>query len=385
MTAQSTEFQQLAASLSRPVIIVRSAVLRYGAALVITAAITLLRFGLDRFLNDKSIYSFYFASVILAAWYLGLGPSLLNLVSGMVVASYYFAPPRGSFEVATGHVGGLIVFATVGTYLCLLIHWLRRDIAHRQRVEADLLAAQEVMQAHQAELAHAGRLSLMGEMSASLAHELNQPLHAARNYAQGSIRRLRKDPRSDPEVLVALEHISQASDRAAEILRRVRDFVNKSAPHVAPLALGEVLHDAATIASLEPAPTRARVEFEIDADLPPVPGDKVEIEQVVVNLARNGVEAMGDLPAEDRVLRVGARRCDGEAVEIFVRDQGSGLPADADARIFEPFYSTKADGMGMGLAISRSIVERHDGRLWVTANEDRGCTFHFTLPLKGDT
>ena len=148
------------------------------------------------------------------------------------------------------------------------------------------------------------------------------------------------------------------------------------------MAVGEVLQDATTIASLEPAPTRARVEFEIAADLPPVPGDKVEIEQVVVNLARNGLEAMNGLPAEDRVLRVGARRCDGEAVEIFVHDCGSGLAAEAAARIFEPFYSTKANGMGMGLAISRSIVERHDGRLWVTANEDRGCTFHFTLPLK---
>ena len=183
-------------------------------------------------------------------------------------------------------------------------------------------------------------------------------------------------------MLAALEHISEASDRAAEILRRVRDFINKSAPQVAPMAVGEVLHDAATIASLEPKPTRAKVEFEIAADLPPVPGDKVEIEQVVVNLARNGLEAMGGLPAEDCILRVGARRCDGEAVEIFVCDRGGGLPADAAAKIFEPFYSTKADGMGMGLAISRSIVERHDGRLWVTANQDRGCTFHFTLPLK---
>jgi signal transduction histidine kinase len=148
------------------------------------------------------------------------------------------------------------------------------------------------------------------------------------------------------------------------------------------MVVGEMLQDAAMIASLEPAPTRARVEFEIAGDLPPVPGDKVEIEQVVVNLARNGLEAMGDLPAEDRILRLGARRCDGESVEIFIHDRGAGIAPDAELKIFEPFYSTKADGMGMGLAISRSIVERHDGRLWVTANEDRGCTFHFTLPLK---
>jgi C4-dicarboxylate-specific signal transduction histidine kinase len=382
MTAQPTELQPFAASLSSPVIAVRSVALRYGAAIAITAAITLLRFALDHFINDKAIYSFYFASVILAAWYLGLGPSLLNVVSGAVVASYYFAAPRNSIEVESKHIFGLMVFATVSTYLAFLIHWLRRDIARRQKAEADLLAAQELVQAHQAELAHAGRLSLMGEMSASLAHELNQPLHAARNYAQGSIRRLRKAPAFDPEVLLALERISEASDRAAEILRRVRDFVSKSAPHVAPLAVGDVLQDAAIIASMEPAPSRAKLEFDIAADLPPVPGDKVEIEQVVVNLARNGMESMSDLPAEERVLRLGARRRDGKSIELYVCDRGAGISADVAAKIFEPFYSTKVDGMGMGLAISRSIVERHDGRLWFTPNDDRGCTFHFTLPLK---
>ncbi len=284
MTAQITEFQPLAPSISSPARAISSAALRYITALAITVAITLLRFALDPVLNDKSVYSFYFASVIVAAWYLGLGPSLLNIVSGVVVASYFFAPPRGSFEVVRGHIGGMIVFCSVGTYLALLIYWLQRDIARRQKVEADLLATQELVQSHQAELAHAGRLSLMGEMSATLAHELNQPLHAARNYAQGSIRRLRKDSHSDPEVLVALERISQAADRAAEIMRRVRDFVNKSAPDAAPIAVNEVLRDAAIIANLEPAPSRARVEFEIAPDLPAVPADKVEIEQVVVNL-----------------------------------------------------------------------------------------------------
>ena len=153
MTAQSTEFQPLAASLSRPVIIVRSPVLRDGAALVITVAITLLRYILEPWLNNTSVYSFYFASVILAAWYLGLGPSLLNVASGAVIASYLFAPPKGSLSIQDPrHISGLIVFLAVSTYLAYLIHRLRRDIARRQKVEADLLAAQELMQAHQAEL-----------------------------------------------------------------------------------------------------------------------------------------------------------------------------------------------------------------------------------------
>ncbi len=276
----------------------------------------------------------------------------------------------------------MIAFTAISTYLAYLIHWLRRDIARRQRVEADLVASQELVQAHQAELAHAGRLSLMGEMTASLAHEVNQPLHSARNYAQGSIRRLRKDPTADPEVLVALEKISEASDRAAEILRRVRDFINKSSSSIVPIDLGELLHDAAMIASMGPSPQRSKVVFDVASDLPPVQGDKVEIEQVIVNLARNGLDAMDKLPAQQRVLQLGACRGEDDTVEIFVSDCGAGVSSEARAKVFEPFFTTKVDGMGMGLAICRSIVERHEGRLWFTANEARGVTFHFTLPCE---
>jgi len=145
--------------------------------------------------------------------------------------------------------------------------------------------------------------------------------------------------------------------------------------------MGELLRDAVSIANMGPAPQWAKVDLEIAAGLPPVEGDKVEIEQVVVNLVRNGIEAMNDLPDDERVLSLGARRGDEHAIEVFVRDRGAGVPPDAAAKIFEPFFTTKGDGMGMGLAICRSIVERHEGRVWFTANDDRGSTFHFTLPV----
>jgi signal transduction histidine kinase len=383
VTAGLTKLQQLDAALPIHDDGLRSAIMRYCLALVITAEITTLRYVLDPILNSTSVFSFYFASVILAAWYLGLGPSLLNLVCGAAIASIFFATPRASLNMNDPrHISGLIVFSLVGSYLAYLIHWLKRDIARRLKAEAELVTTQELVQSHQAELAHAGRLSLMGEMSASLAHELNQPLHSARNYAQGSIRRLRKDPGADPEVLIALERISEASDRAAEILRRVRDFVNKSAPVIGPIDLEEVLQDAALIANMGPVPQRSRVVFEVSRDLPPAQGDKVEIEQVVVNLARNGLEAMDKLSPEDRLLHLGARRLDENSIEVFVRDSGSGIVSDAPGKLFDPFFTTKVDGMGMGLAICRSIIERHEGRMWFTANEGRGVTFHFTLPCE---
>ena len=130
---------------------------------------------------------FYFASVILAAWYCGTGPSIMNIVLGAVLAVYFFAEPRWTFRLHEfRHQMGLVFFCVINSYLVYLIHWLNRDIARRKQVEADLVASQEQLQLHQAELAHISRLSVMGEMVASLAHELNQPLHAVKNYARGA-------------------------------------------------------------------------------------------------------------------------------------------------------------------------------------------------------
>ncbi len=175
-----------------------STVARYAVAIAITALVTLLRYALDPVLSNHSIFTFYFASVILAAWYCGFGPSILNVVLGAVIASYSFAEPRGSFLIADfGHQMALGFFCVCSSYMAYLIHWLKRDIARRQQAESDLRASQEQLQLHQTELAHMSRLSIMGEMAASLAHELNQPLHAAKNYARGSVRRLLKNPQHD--------------------------------------------------------------------------------------------------------------------------------------------------------------------------------------------
>ena len=360
----------------------RSPLARYAVAVAITGLVTLLRLALDPILSNHSVFTFYFASVILAAWYCGLGPSMLNVVLGATIASYSFAEPRGSFRIAESrHQFGLVFFCVISSYLAYLIYWLTRDIARRKQVEADLHASQEQLQIHQLELAHMSRLSIMGEMAASLAHELNQPLHAAKNYARGSIRRLLKNPDHDPELMTILERISGEADRAAEILRRVRDFVAKTGPHVSLISVNDLIQEAVPIIDLERGRVRARIVCELAADIGPVRADPIQIEQVVVNLARNGLESMHAAPEEQRVLRIGTRRCDGQAVEVFVRDRGKGLSEQEMAKVFEPFFTTKPEGMGMGLAISRSIIQGHEGRLWVSANDDCGCTFHFTLPV----
>jgi signal transduction histidine kinase len=355
---------------------------RYLVALIITLLVTLLRLALDPYLSDHAIFSFYFASVILAAWYCGLGPSLLNVALGAATASFAFAEPRGSLWIGeTRHQFALVVFCAISSYLAYIIHWLTHDIACRKQVEADLRASQEQLELHQSELAHMARLSTMGEMAASLAHELNQPLHAARNYACGCVRRLLKDSEHDAELLSILLRISEEADRAAQILRRVRDFIQKSGPHVAEVSVNDTVQAAVSIINLDIKRTRAKMVCDLASGISAVKADPIQIEQVVVNLARNGLDSMREVPEDQRVLRIGTRQCDAQTVEVFVRDQGKGLNEQEMTKVFEPFFTTKEDGMGMGLAISRSIVQSYEGRLWVTANADRGCTFQFTLPV----
>ena len=180
--------------------------------------------------------------------------------------------------------------------------------------------------------------------------------------------------------MTALEQIAQEADRAAEIIRRVRNFVQKTGPQVSPISLNDVVQHAATIINLELKRTGARIVCELAPDIALVEADPIQIKQVVVNLALNGLESMYEVPEAERLLGIGTRRCDEQTMEVFVRDCGKGIDPQEMNQIFEPFFTTKPEGMGMGLAICRSIVQTHKGRLWVSANNDRGCTFHFTLP-----
>ena len=355
---------------------------RYAIAIAITVVVTLARFACDPVLASHSVFQFYFASVVLAAWYCGLGPSILNIALGATIASYTFAEPRGSFRIyGLGHQLGLVMFCVISSYMAYLIYWLNRDIARRRQIESDLRASQEQLQSHQTELAHMSRLSVMGEMAASLAHELNQPLHAAKNYARGCVRRLLKDPEHDVELVTALEHIAREADRAAEIIRRVREFVQKTGPQVSAISVNDLVQEAVTIINLELKQTRARIACELAPGIALVEADPIQIEQVVVNLALNGLESMREALEAERELIIGTRRYDEQTLEVYVRDRGKGISEEEMKRIFEPFFTTKPEGMGMGLAICRSIIQAHEGRLWVSANDDRGCTFHFTLPI----
>jgi PAS domain S-box-containing protein len=264
--------------------------------------------------------------------------------------------------------------------LSATIERLHREIAEREQAQRALRELQERSERHQAELAHAGRLNMMGEMAATLAHELNQPLHSITNYARACLMRLAKKPQPDETLAAALEDIGSEANRAAQIIRRVRGFVQKREQHSSLVSLNGLVEEVAQLNRGELEQRRARLELLLCAGMPPVNVDPIQIEQVLMNLVRNGLEAMGDTPPEQRVLTITTLRPEETTLEVQVRDRGRGIAEQDLPRVFEAFFTTKTEGIGMGLAISRSIVEFYGGRLWAAAAAEGGTVFHFRLP-----
>jgi PAS domain S-box-containing protein len=244
------------------------------------------------------------------------------------------------------------------------------------RKEAELAAEQ-----HRAELTHVARLSTMGELAASLAHELNQPLAAILGNAEVAERMLRREAVDLSELRAICRDIVSEDHRATEVIRRMRSLVGKEPPALAPLDIGSVIFEVARLTHSDAVLRQSRVSVDVAPDLPPVLGDRIELQQVVLNLLVNALDAMNDCPVPERVVSVGAARNGQDAVEVAVRDRGTGVSTGDLERVFEPFRTTKRHGLGIGLSISRTIITAHGGRLWAENNPDRGATFRFTIPV----
>ncbi|CAN1571705.1 BaeS Signal transduction histidine kinase [Caulobacteraceae bacterium] len=245
-----------------------------------------------------------------------------------------------------------------------------RDLTDRQETERRL-------QDLQSELVHVSRLTAMGEMASALAHELNQPLSAAANYLKGSRRLLESDTPDLPRLRDAMEKAADQTLRAGQIIRRLRDFVARGESEPRIENLPKAIEEAGVLALIGAAERGVRVHYRIDRQVDLVLADKVQIQQVLVNLMRNAIEAMQ--LSDDRELTVSARPSNDGMVEIAVADSGPGISPDVIERLFQPFFTTKSQGMGVGLSISRTIVEAHGGRIWVESNDRGGATFRFTL------
>ena len=251
------------------------------------------------------------------------------------------------------------------------------DITRRKKAEAELRQQRE-------NLAHVTRISAMGELAASLAHELNQPLTAILSNAQAAQRFMATNPADLEEVHEILKDIVRDNNRASEVIRRMRALVKKEELESAPLDLPTLIQDIVLVVHSDAILHNIGVLLELNPGLPMVRGDKVQLQQVLLNLLLNAFDAMKDCPANEREVVIEAGQNGGRMVEVAVRDHGTGLTSDKLEKIFQPFYTTKREGLGMGLSISRSIIEAHGGRLWAENNKpDRGATFCFTVPVEG--
>jgi PAS domain S-box-containing protein len=248
------------------------------------------------------------------------------------------------------------------------------DITDRMNIE-------EVNNQQLERLQQTSRLITMGEMASSLAHELNQPLSAIANYNMGCVNRLQANDFRPEELLAAMQKASAQAERAGKIIRRVRDFVKKSEPQRCAVGIGDVIEEVIGFAEIEARKAGVRISVTVPPDLPPAYADKIMIEQVVLNLVKNGIEAMHDTPRSERELAISARANGKDFIEVKVSDRGHGVLVEQTEKLFAPFYTTKPEGMGMGLNICRSIIEFHHGRLWAVANSGSGTVFSFTLPL----
>jgi two-component system sensor kinase FixL len=222
----------------------------------------------------------------------------------------------------------------------------------------------------------------MGELAASLAHELNQPLTAILSNAQAAQRFLAANPAELGEVRDILRDIVQDNNRAGEVIRRLRELVKKGNLEVAALDLPALVRDVVLLIHSDAVLHNVNVVLEMDPGASQIQGDKVQLQQVILNLLLNAFQAMKDCPVNERQVTIRTELGDGHMPIVAVHDHGVGLRGDQPEKIFQPFYTTKDNGLGMGLAISRSIVEAHGGRLWAENNPNRGATFFFTVPAE---
>lgn len=253
---------------------------------------------------------------------------------------------------------------------------LQEEIEQRAQVEAQ-------SRKHLNELARVARLSTMGEMASGLAHELNQPLCAIVNYTEACLNLIRSG-QSEPQAWsAALVQVARQAQRAGEVVRRLRDFIRRREPDESEQNINCIIQDVVGLSHSELSQHQTQVEVDLTPDLPPVYVDAIQIQQVILNLLRNALDAMKEVPAPQRRVYIRSRHVAPDEVEIQVSDQGCGISPDVMDHLFKPFYTTKSDGLGMGLSIGRSIIAAHRGRLWATPSEETGVTFHFTLPATG--
>ena len=375
----------------------------YGIAVLSVAAALIVSRWPPLHLQEAPV-SLFLCAVILSAWFGGVGPGLLATALSALAFYYYFLPPIYSLVAKPGEIPRLVIFTVSALFVGSLSAAQRSATESLRRARDDLRGtvqelqrsnealqteslerkhAEEARREAQAELARVSRVTTMGELTASLAHEVNQPIAAAVTNAHTCLRWLTRDHPDVEEAREAASRIVKDGTRAAEIIKRIRLLFKKGSPERELVDLNEVIQEMIVLLRSEATRYNISVRTELAADLHQVMGDRVQLDQVLMNLIANSIDAMKEVEGA-RELAVKSQRTEKEEALVSVSDSGVGLPVQQADQIFKSFFTTKPHGTGMGLSISRSIIESHGGRLWAANNSPRGACFCFTLPTKAE-
>ena len=354
----------------------------------------------------KNTATLFFCSVMLSSWYGGLWPGVFAALLSVVALDYYFIPPLYALGIGLEEAPDMIVFVATALFISWLSGGQKRakeslrqardelDAKVRERT-AELKRANEQLQSEiterqaaeegliraQAEIARIARITTMGELAASIAHELNQPLGSIVTSGDACLRWLGTKPPNLDEVLQAVEAIIRDGTRASGVLVRIRGLLRRGERLRERSDINDVIREVIALSDGELRRNSVSLRTEMPRDLPPVVVDRILMQQVILNLIMNAMEAMRAVSDRVRVLRIRTEEQASGRIVVLVQDSGVGVDPKHSSRMFEAFYTTKVEGIGMGLTISRSIVEAHGGRLWAVAKDGPGSTFCLTLPI----
>jgi C4-dicarboxylate-specific signal transduction histidine kinase len=354
----------------------------------------------------KHTSTLFFCSVILSSWYGGLGPGVFAALLSVIALDYYFIPPLYAFGISLEEAPDMIVFVATALFISWLsgeqkrakesLRQARDELDGKVRARtAELKSANEELQSEiaereaaeegliraQAEIARIARITTMGELVASIAHELNQPLGSIVTSGDACLRWLTAKPPNLDEVRQAVEAIIRDGTRASSVLVRIRGLLRRGERLRERSDINDIISEVIALSHSELRRNGASLRTEMPGNLPSIVVDRVLLQQVILNLIMNAVDAMRAVSDRARVLRIRTEEQSSGSIVVLVQDSGVGLDPKHSSRMFEAFFTTKADGIGMGLTISRSIIEAHGGRLWAVANGEPGSTFCFTLPI----
>jgi len=406
MSVSQIKSESLPPSLYPSSIGVFGMILRYSLSIIAVAVACGVTYLLDLAAPESPNLFLFFAAIVTVAWYAGAGPGWLSVVLSIVAVDYFFTAPLYVFDLSAKDVPWLVAFiaCSVATnalslkrrrleaMLLRAREELERRVRERtlqlQRTNDRLMAeaterarAESVLRETQNEFARVARIMTVAELTASITHEIKQPIAAVVSNSEAALNWLNGSPSALRETRESIVAVISAAERATEVIDRMRSLMTRTAPLLAKLEINKLVSNVMALVEPGLAKRSISVECRLEPELPPVLGDRIQLQQMILNLVHNAADALADITNRKRELVVQTRRAGDNKIILTVEDCGCGL-ADADiAKLFQPFYSTKQGNMGMGLSICRTIAVSHGGRISASSRSPYGAVFRVDLPV----